>query len=140
VKVLIDTCIFREVMHPSGHQRVKDRFAAIDAADMYVSVMTVGEIRKGIEKLDAGPKRSGLEAWIKQLVASSRGRILPVDLDTMEIWGEISGKALKQGTTLPVADGIIAATAIQHGLRVMTRNVKDFESSGVLITNPWDDA
>ena len=100
-------------------------------------MLTIGELRKGIDRLRAGKKKRGLEQWLRQLVAAASDRILPINLETAVLWGELAAKLEKIGRPLPAIDCLIAATAIQHGLHLMTRNVADFEPTGVLLVNPW---
>ncbi len=78
-----------------------------------------------------------MNSWLQAIESNYSDRILLIDIETVRIWGELTAKAQKSGKTIAAADGLIAATAICHGLHVMTRNVDDFEPSGVLITNPW---
>lgn len=91
----------------------------------------------GSARLPYGKRRSDLEVWIAELEHMYAPRILPVDLETGRIWGEITGKAAISGTTIPIADGLIAATALRHGMHVMTRNSNDFAVAGVLVWDPW---
>jgi hypothetical protein len=114
-------------------------FATIAESDVFLSVLTIGELRKGIDRLKAGPKKLALSTWIDRLAMSAEGRILSVDLETAVIWGEVSARAEKKGRPIPAIDGLLAATALRHGLHLMTRNVVDFEPTGVLLVNPWED-
>jgi toxin FitB len=81
-----------------------------------------------------------LASWFDQLLLSARDRILPIDHETAVIWGELSARCEKQGRPIPAVDGLLAATALRHGLHWMTRNVGDFEQTGVMLLNPWEDA
>jgi predicted nucleic acid-binding protein len=140
VRVLLDTCVVSENQHPKGAQRVKGRVQGLRSQDTFVSVITVGEIAKGIQLLDEGPRRAGFSAFLDRLEHGFARRVLGIDFETARIWGEITARAQKSGRVLPASDGLIAATAIQHGLQVMTRNVSDFEETGAAIINPWEDA
>ena len=113
--------------------RYSNRFPA----EAFVSVVTVGEIVKGIEVLPDGRKKQELRVWLDSLEQHYSGQILPVDEETARIWGEVSASAQTQGRILLAVDGLIAATALQHGLVVMTRNIDDFAASGVRRLNPW---
>ncbi|MEE9424174.1 MAG: type II toxin-antitoxin system VapC family toxin [Methylococcales bacterium] len=104
---------------------------------LFVSVISIGEITKGINLLEESHRKRGLNSWLQAIESNYSDRILLIDIETVRIWGELTAKAQKSGKTIAAADGLIAATAICHGLHVMTRNVDDFEPSGVLITNPW---
>ena len=105
-----------------------------------MSVITVGEIAKGIELLDEGPRRERFTAFLDRLEQGFARRVLGIDSETARIWGEITARAQRRGRVVSATDGLIAATAIQHGLQVMTRNVSDFEETGAEIINPWEDA
>lgn len=100
--------------------------------------MTVGEICKGIDLLPLSQKRSDLQIWFDINVRSwFAGRILPVSEAIAERWGHMAATARKQGIALAVVDGVIAATALEHGLTLVTRNVKDYGGLGVAVKNPW---
>jgi predicted nucleic acid-binding protein len=106
--------------------------------DTFLSVITMGEVIKGVLRLPRGPKRIGLKAWLESIDRQFASHILPVDRETAQIWGEICAAGEARGRVLPPGDGLIAATAIQHGLRVWTRNISDFADSGALVSNPWE--
>jgi len=139
VRTLVDTCVLSELRRTDGNPRVRARFATIAESDVFLSVLTIGELRKGIDRLKAGPKKHALSTWIERLAMAAEGRILSVDLETAVIWGEVSARAEKKGRPIPAIDGLLAATALRHGLHLMTRNVVDFEPTGVLLVNPWED-
>jgi predicted nucleic acid-binding protein len=102
--------------------------------------MTIGEIRKGIDLLPVSPKRSDLQDWLDiEVRAWFADRILPVTENIAERWGRMAAEAKKKGVTLAVVDGIIAATALEHGLTLVTRNTKHFDALGVALVNPWLD-
>ena len=95
-------------------------------------------VRSVIENLESYNKRT-LAAWLQTLERYYGDRLLPVDLETSRIWGELTAAARKAGRTIPATDGLIAATARRHGLHVMTRNTTDFGATGALLLNPWAD-
>ncbi|MGF1633339.1 MAG: type II toxin-antitoxin system VapC family toxin [Phycisphaerae bacterium] len=138
MSVLVDTCVLREVQHPRGNPAVRARLAALPEQDLYLSVLTVGELRKGIAKLAAGRRRRELEVWLDSILEDNAGRILPVDLAVAEQWGRLTIAAEARGRPLPAIDGLIAATALRHGFAVMTRNTSDFQATGVELINPWE--
>jgi predicted nucleic acid-binding protein len=105
---------------------------------MFLSVITVGEITRGVALLADGRKKSALAAWLAGLGQQFAGRILPVDHETSEIWGEITAAGKKKGASIPVADGLIAATALRHGLHVVTRDTRHYVATGAKVINPWD--
>jgi len=103
-----------------------------------MSVLTIGEICKGISGLPANQKRTTLQNWLDEDVRPwFAGRILPVTETIAERWGTIASAAKQRGFALTVVDGLIAATAIENGLSLVTRNAKDFAGLGVDIVNPW---
>lgn len=136
--MLIDTCVLSEIQHPRGDVGVKAAFAALPNEHIHISVITIGELAKGVARLEPGVRRRGLGDWLAAVVAAAGPRLLSVDLDVARSWGDITARAAGVGRTVPPADGLIAATAIQHGLTVMTRNVVDFEPTGVRTVNPWE--
>lgn len=135
---LLDTCVLSEMRHPKGNGRVKQTIAALDDADLRLSVLTIGEIVKGIGGLAQGKRRKGLEKWLAQLETFHGARILPIDRETAHLWGELTAEARSRGEAVPVIDGLIAATAMQHGFTVVTRNTKHFMELGVPVFNPWE--
>lgn len=114
--------------------------ASISEDDLFLSVVTYGEIVKGIALLDEGRRKRELRQWIGDLAAHYDERILPVDRETAVSWGEITARARRSGVQIPPSDGLIAATALRHGLHLMTRNTRDFEATGVLVIDPWPDS
>jgi predicted nucleic acid-binding protein len=138
VNVLLDTCVLSEVRRRQGHPAVKKVVASFAAEELFISVLSIAEIAKGVSLLDDGPHRHELTIWLRALELDHADRILPLDLEAAHIWGELTAAAHRAGTALPAVDGLIAATALRHGLRVMTRNVEDFRITGVLLLNPWE--
>jgi predicted nucleic acid-binding protein len=140
VKLLVDTCTVAELRKRNGNPAVKAAVAEIADADLYLSVVTVGEIAKGVALLAAGKKKKALGSWLVGLESQFGDRILPIDVETARIWGEMTARAQKKGVVISVADGLLAATALRHGLHVMTRNTRHFEASGALVVDPWHDS
>ena len=116
---------------------MKSAVAEIPDADLYLSVLTIGEIAKGIALLAASKKKKSLATWLAGLEAQFADRIIPLDIETARIWGEMTARAQMRGIVIPAADGLLAATALRHGMHVMTRNTKHFEASGALVIDPW---
>jgi predicted nucleic acid-binding protein len=137
VKVLLDTCVLSELQKQVGSPVVQSFFASSAAKNLFLSVITIGEIAKGVALLPDGDKKRSLRAWLIGLSSEYEDRILPLDQDTAEIWGELSARGQQRGTSIPVADGLIAATALRHGLHVATRNTSHFEAAGAMVINPW---
>ena len=136
---LLDTNIPSELTRPIPHSRVSDWVNAQDNASLYLSVVSVGELRKGFTVLPQGKRRTQLEQWFEQfLLPLFAGRILSVTQSVGNRWGVLDGECQLRGTPRNTADGMIAATALEHGLTIVTRNVKDFAGLGVTVFNPWD--
>lgn len=140
MKYLLDTCVISELTRPKPLPRLTQWLRAQSEAGLYLSVLTIGEIRKGIDRLPDGRKRRRIEAWLNnELRKRFSGRIVAVDDEVAERWGLESAKAAQAGTPLPVIDGLLAATALVHGMTVVTRNTEDMRPTGVRLLNPWDD-
>jgi predicted nucleic acid-binding protein len=138
---LLDTNVPSELTKPVPDSGVKDWVAAQDNASLYFSVVSVGELRRGFTVLPQSKRRIRLEQWFEQhLLPLFADRILPVTQSIANRWGVLGGECQLRGTPLNTADGLIAATALEHGLRLVTRNAKDFADLGVVLLNPWDAA
>ena len=136
---LLDTNIPSELIRPSPDPRVEDWVYGQDAASLYLSAVTIGEVRKGLSILPDSKRRIRLEDWFENnLVPLFAGRILAVTQNVAERWGVLDGRRQLSGRPLNTADGLIAATALEHGLTLVTRNVKDYDDLGVTILNPWE--
>ena len=133
MKTLVDTNVLSEARRATGDPRVRDRLAELDPDDIYLSVITIGELVKGVEKLPKSKKRTELEAWVRVIQEHHADRILPIDLRVARIWGELTASAPR---TFPAIDSLIAATALRHDIALMTRNVRDFEGTGVRLIDP----
>lgn len=119
--------------------RVVQWLKAQPPATLFLSAVTIGEIRKGLVILPQGRRRTELETWFHtDLLIWFRDRILPVTPSIADRWGVLEGQCHLKGTPLNTADGMIAATALEHDLAVVTRNVRDFAGLGVEVFNPWD--
>jgi len=129
--------VLSEVRHPRGDQGVRRAVSELDEDNLFVSVLSIGEIAKGIRLLTESHKKRALQTWLETFERFYGDRLLPIDLETSRIWGELTADARKRGKTVPASDGLIAATARRHGLHIMTRNTADFESTGVLLLNPF---
>jgi predicted nucleic acid-binding protein len=129
--------VISEVQRPQPDPKVTARLAAIPADDFFLSVITIGEIVSGISRIVPSRRRTGLEVWLARIVQLHALRILAVDLETARIWGEVTARAAASGRLAPAADALIAATAIRHGLHVVTRNTPDFQATGALLIDPW---
>lgn len=138
---LLDTNVISEFVRPDNrpHQRVKQWLEAADPDSLYASVLTFGEIRRGIEKLQSGKRRSLLEIWFaRDLHEWFEKRLLPVNEAIANRWGILAAAAQRKGTPLAIIDGLLAATALEHGLTIVTRNHNDFIIAGADVLNPWE--
>lgn len=136
---LLDTCVLAELRRPDGHAGVKAAVSAIHDDNIYLSVLTVGEIAKGIQLLAPGKKKKVLAAWLTGLETKFSDRILAIDAETARLWGELTARAQNRGKIIPAVDGLLAATALRHGLRVMTHNTRHFQATGALVIDPWEE-
>ena len=135
---LIDTCCILELVKKKPNPNVLKWFADQDELSMYLSVITFGELRKGIEKLPDSKKKKELNQWVKEdLNHRFKNRVLNINMEEVNRWGKILATAEKNGKPLPAIDSLIAATAQVHDLTVVTRNTQDMEGSGVEVINPW---
>ena len=139
MRILLDTCVLSELRKEQCHTAVYRSVEKATDEELFVSVITIGEIAKGVCLLDDGRRKRGLLEWLQTVKHDYSDRILQIDLETVEIWGELTARAQKAGETVAASDGLIAATALRHGLHVMTRNVDDFIPTGVLLINPWSE-
>jgi predicted nucleic acid-binding protein len=135
--VLLDTCVLSELQRLQGNLRVRARVEALDPERLFLSVVTIGELAKGIALLATGARKRELSAWLLGLEQRFTAAILPVDVEAARVWGELTAHAQAQGIQIPASDGLIAATALRHGLHVMTRNTKHFAATGALVIDPW---
>jgi len=135
---LLDTNCVSELVRLQPEPRVLEWLEAADESLLYLSVLTLGEVRKGLAALPPGRRRTRLEAWLQvELRTRFSGRILAIDAAVADRWGWLTAQAKRQGTPLAVIDGLLAATALHYNLTVVSRNVSDFTNVGVPILNPW---
>ena len=136
---LLDTNVVSELIRPRSDPRVVAWVDATPESLLHLSVITLGEIRKGIDLLpDASPRRGALLSWLEQdLRIRFEGRLLSFDDGVAERWGQIEAVARKRGMTLPTVDAQLAATAVHHGLTFVTRNTEHIGPAGVPVFNPW---
>lgn len=136
---LLDTNCISELVRAKPEPRVVDWLEATDEVLLYLSVLTVGEIRKGVAGLPQGKRRTRLETWLElELQARFAGRIAPIDAAIADRWGLIAAEAKRRGKALSVIDGLLAATALHRNLTVVSRNASDFRNAQVQVLNPWE--
>ena len=137
---LLDTNCISEPTREKPEPRVLSWLDAVDESQLYLSVLTLGEIRKGASSLPDSRRRSHLEIWLeRQVKVRFAGRILPISVDIAERWGWLAAEAKIRGRSLPVIDGLLAATALHHNLVLVSRNVTDFLTTSVPVLNPWQE-
>jgi toxin FitB len=135
---LLDTNVISELTRLRPEAKVVSWIQATSEELFHLSVLTIGEIRRGIDSVPRSNKRVLLASWLaNDLVVRFAGRILELNLDIAERWGLISAQAKIAGAPLAVIDGLMAATALHHNLTLVTRNSKDFRIAGMNVLNPW---
>lgn len=135
---LLDTSCISELVRLKPEPRVMDWMGAVDEPLLYLSVLTLGEIRKGVAGLPQSKRRTRLETWLElELRARFSGRILSIDGDIADRWGLLAADAKRKGRALSTIDGLLAATALRHNLTIVSRNVADFTDTQVPVLNPW---
>lgn len=137
--MLLDTCTLAEIRKPQGQASVTAAVRAVPAEELYLSVITVGKIIKGIALLAPGKQKKALSSWLDSLERWFAERILGIDLETGRVWCELTARARKKGLIIPAPDGLLAAMALRHGFHITTRNTKHFQVSGALLIDPWSD-
>ncbi len=138
MRVLLDTCVLSELRKENCHENVRRTIEEYTEESLFLSVITIGEITKGIGLLNESHRKREIQSWLQTMERYYSDRILTIDLETVRIWGEFTATAQKSGKIIAASDGLIAATAIRHGLYIVTRNISDFEPSGGLLINPWE--
>jgi toxin FitB len=138
VNFLLDTNVVSEWTKPRPDTGVVAWLAEADEDRVFISVITVAELRRGIESLPAGARRERLEAWLtEQVPLRFEERLLAVDAETANIWGRVMARGQAAGCPPGTMDAFIAATTLRHDMTLVTRNVLDFETLGVRLVNPW---
>ncbi len=135
---LFDTNVISELIAKQPNQKVLDWIDGLDPNTIYLSVITIGEIRKGIEKLAPSRRRTTLTAWLTHdLLVRFDGRIAAITTDVMLVWGELTGRLENVGHPITAIDSLISAIALAGNYRLVTRNTVDFQHTGVAMINPW---
>jgi toxin FitB len=138
MRFLLDTNVLSEGAKPRPDPRLLAWLNEAPPLDLAISVLTIGEIQKGVSLLPEGARRDRLEGWLAtELPRQFHGRVLPVDHSVAIEWGRLSAEARRAGRELPVIDGLLLATAAAHGLVFVTRNESDCAGRGVAVHNPW---
>jgi predicted nucleic acid-binding protein len=136
---LLDTNVPSELIRKKPHPLVSAWFNQQPDGDLFISVMSIGEVRRGAELLANGGQRANLEHWLERiLIPTFRGRILSVNRSIAERWAVLDAKAKLAGRPMNTVDGLIAATALENNLTLVTRNTSDFTGLALSILNPWN--
>lgn len=139
MKYLLDTCVISEIFKPQPNENVVTWMRENNEESMYLSVLTFGEIAKGIEKASNPAKKKALQMWLEnELKERFKHRLLDVDMAVASQWGTIQGKVELVGKPMPTIDGLIAVSGLVHNCVVVTRNISDMQQSGVELLNPWE--
>jgi tRNA(fMet)-specific endonuclease VapC len=139
MKYLLDTCVISELVAKQPKSSVVEFVDSLDPDDVHLSVITIGEIAKGIEKLPKSKRKQELQTWLTEdLLIRFDGKIIPLDTDVLLEWGRLTAKLESLGKTIPAIDSLIAATVLARQFTLVTRNVDDFEGTGAKIFNPWN--
>ncbi len=139
MKFLFDTNVISELAARQPNPRVVEWIDQLDPDTIYLSVITIGEIRKGIEKLASSKRKDALREWLENdLLVRFQGRVIEITADIMLTWGELAGRLEREGRQMAAIDSIIAAVALQGKYTLVTRDVQDFQYSGVTVLNPWE--
>ena len=135
---LLDTCVVSELVRPRPKASVVRWVLERDEDELFLSVITIGVLEKGIARLPDSPKRVALRQWVRrELTDRFRDRLLAVDAGVAARWGALAGASEARGQPLPVIDSLIAATSLHHDFTVVTRHTDDLERCGARCFNPW---
>lgn len=138
MKYLLDTCVISEIVKKEPNKNVLAWLAAQDEESLFLSILTFGELQKGVTKAADQTRKARLEAWIEEdLKKRFDGRVIPIDLKVVTAWGSIQGAAELAGKAMPTIDGLIAVSGLAYNCIVVTRNLSDMEQSTVELLNPW---
>jgi predicted nucleic acid-binding protein len=138
VSFLLDTNVVSEWVRPRPNAGIVAWLSEVDEDRVFVSVVTLAELRYGIERMAPGSRRRRLDEWLRhELPMRFEGRIMAVDRPVADAWGMLMARREQLGRSMSAADAFIAATAGVHGLTLVTRNVRDFEPTLRAIVNPW---
>ena len=135
---LLDTNVISELVSKQPHKKVAEWLDGLDPNTVYLSVITIGEIRKGIEKLPDSKRKDKVREWLEtDLLIRFQGRVLEITIEVMLAWGALTGRLENEGRPITAIDSLIAAIALQGNYCLVTRNEFDFQHTGVTMINPW---
>lgn len=138
MRYLLDTNVLSEIRKPNPDVRVVAWLSQRSVLDLAISVLSAGDVQRGVSLLAAGAQRSAIDRWLTaDLPKQFGGRILPIDVEVAREWGRLSADGIRGGRKLPVVDGLLLATAAVHGLTLVTRNTQHCADRGVDVVDPW---
>lgn len=137
MKFLLDTCVLSELVKPQPDKGVISWMSERTVSELHVSAMTLAEIERGIARLAASRRQADLTHWLRQLKVGFESRVLPFTAETASAWAQMCAALEAQGKPMAAFDSIIAASAIEHGMTLVTRNVSDFKNAPLVLLNPW---
>jgi toxin FitB len=138
---ILDTNVISELIAKQPNAQVIDWIDRLDPRTVYLTVITVGEIRKGIEKLPPSPRKATISTWLEtDLLLRFQGKILAITTDVMLVWGELTGRLEAEGTPMAAIDSLIAAIALHGQYTLVTRNESDFQYANISLINPWKES
>jgi len=136
---LLDTCVLSEFTRRQPDERVTHWLDSLDEVKLFLSVITIGEIQRGIERLPDSRRKNELMTWLNDnLVERFSGRIFDLDIATLLLWGTLTARLETSGQPMSVMDSLIAASALYNNLILVTRNISDFLPCGIQLLNPWE--
>ncbi len=133
---LVDTNVLSEPAKPKPEKRVVTWLREHEQ-ELYISAITVGELRRGIERLTEGKRKAQLQVWLVELCDRMQGRVLSYNTSAAHVWGQLKARWDREGISIPSLDSQIAAIAHRHGLTIVTRNTSDFRKAGVDVLDPF---
>lgn len=137
---ILDTNVISELIAPKPNSNVTRWIEGVDSDHVFISVITVGELKKGIDKLPDSKGKEMLDQWLREeLLVRFQDHLLSIDTDTMLLWGSLNARLETMGRPISAVDGLLAATAIQYRYTLVTRNSAHFVNTGILLYNPWEE-
>jgi predicted nucleic acid-binding protein len=139
VNLILDTNVISEMVAARPNPKVIEWIQTVDSNQAFLSVIAVGEIMKGIEKLPASERKAALELWMREdLLVRFENQLLPIDHQTMLVWGRLVARLDSIGRPISAIDSLLAATALQWEYTLVTRNTSHFQNTGIELLNPWE--
>lgn len=136
---LLDTCVISELIKAKPNKQVVNWINTQDETNLYLSILTIGEIKKGIAKLSNHNKKNKLDLWLNnELVSRFKYRILDINVEVVNKWGNLLARRELQGRPMPAIDSLIVATATANDCVLATRNIEDMQDDNVVLINPWE--